>query len=108
MIDLLIEDLYPKCGMDPSVLTQRRVDEINKLKSQQEGAFELFRVFEDDEEVKRLANCKTVKDACQEFDLQTEAFDDALKFAKSSFECGNYEQCLTVLLKFGKLLEDTE
>eukprot|EP00928_Gymnodinium_smaydae_P006876 TRINITY_DN1245_c0_g1_i1.p2 TRINITY_DN1245_c0_g1~~TRINITY_DN1245_c0_g1_i1.p2 ORF type:complete len:437 (-),score=147.03 TRINITY_DN1245_c0_g1_i1:479-1789(-) len=97
MIDFAGEK-YKALGEEiPESLDERRETVIQELATYRDRSLPFLQILEDEDKVKKLATFKTMSELCSEFQLEPDALEVLVKYAKLQYDCGNYSFSSEVL-----------
>eukprot|EP00928_Gymnodinium_smaydae_P006877 TRINITY_DN1245_c0_g2_i1.p1 TRINITY_DN1245_c0_g2~~TRINITY_DN1245_c0_g2_i1.p1 ORF type:complete len:476 (-),score=154.27 TRINITY_DN1245_c0_g2_i1:137-1465(-) len=108
MIDFAKEKLQALGDDIPEELDARRDQVLEQLSNARDRSLPLLQILEDEEQVKKIASFKTMAELCKEFQLEPDAVDVLVHYAKLQYDCGNYAFSSEVLKHVRSIIANQE
>mmetsp|Transcript_51825 Transcript_51825/g.160750 ORF Transcript_51825/g.160750 Transcript_51825/m.160750 type:complete len:463 (+) Transcript_51825:92-1480(+) len=90
MLDAIIDNYAAEGNEPPQDLLQRRDNILQLLEDSQRKVLKLLQVLENDDQVRRIAEFKTLGDLCSAFELEPDIMEEFSHYAKLHYQCGHY------------------
>jgi len=109
MIDWALET-YTMIGEEqPQELIDRRDLVLQQLELSREKVLPLLEILEEEEQVEKVAKCKTIEELCTTFSLDPSVIDGLVHYAKLQYDCGNYTLSGELLKHYRRMIsQDAE
>eukprot|EP00931_Biecheleriopsis_adriatica_P113380 TRINITY_DN8839_c0_g1_i1.p1 TRINITY_DN8839_c0_g1~~TRINITY_DN8839_c0_g1_i1.p1 ORF type:complete len:459 (-),score=124.07 TRINITY_DN8839_c0_g1_i1:173-1549(-) len=109
MIDWAVET-YEKIGETvPESLTHRRDMVLQQMGESRDKVLPLLEILEEEEQVQKIATCKSIDELCSTFDLDVSVIEELVNYARIQYDCGNYVLSAELLKHYRSMMaQDAE